>query len=160
MKGWPMEARQQTEHAFRGGRFHTGDIGYLDEDGFLRLVDRKKDMINSGGFKIFPRTVEDAILEYPGVAEVAITSAFPQARSRSGGESVHRAGAGSTRAGLPDAARVSRRRARRLRDPGHDRVLSVAAADASRESLQDDLARRGDGEAELNRIESQTVSNT
>jgi long-chain acyl-CoA synthetase len=71
MKGyWKKPA--ETAEAFQGGRFHTGDIGYLDHDGFLTLVDRKKDMILSGGFNVFPRNIEEAIYEHPGVAEVTV----------------------------------------------------------------------------------------
>ncbi|MGB7102457.1 MAG: long-chain fatty acid--CoA ligase [Xanthobacteraceae bacterium] len=71
MKGY-WKKSEETEDAFRGGRFHTGDIGYLDQDGFLTLVDRKKDMILSGGFNVFPRNIEEAIYEHPGVAEVTV----------------------------------------------------------------------------------------
>jgi long-chain acyl-CoA synthetase len=63
---------EATAEAFRGGRFHTGDIGVLDDDGFLTLVDRKKDMILSGGFNVFPRNIEEAIYEHPAVAEVTV----------------------------------------------------------------------------------------
>jgi long-chain acyl-CoA synthetase len=52
----------------RGGWFHTGDLGYVDEDGYLYVVDRKKDLIIRGGFNVFPRDVEDALLEHPAVA--------------------------------------------------------------------------------------------
>ena len=52
--------------------FHTGDIGFLDQDGFVTLVDRKKDMILSGGFNVFPRNIEEAIYEHPAVAEVTV----------------------------------------------------------------------------------------
>jgi long-chain acyl-CoA synthetase len=71
MKGY-WKKPEETADAFRGGRFHTGDIGYLDQDGFLTLVDRKKDMILSGGFNVFPRNIEEAIYEHPGVAEVTV----------------------------------------------------------------------------------------
>jgi long-chain acyl-CoA synthetase len=71
MKGY-WKKPEATEDAFRGGRFHTGDIGFVDQDGFVTLVDRKKDMILSGGFNVFPRNIEEAIYEHPGVAEVTV----------------------------------------------------------------------------------------
>jgi long-chain acyl-CoA synthetase len=71
MKGY-WNKPEETEEAFRGGRFHTGDIGVLDQDGFVTLVDRKKDMILCGGFNVFPRNIEEAIYEHPGVAEVTV----------------------------------------------------------------------------------------
>ena len=71
MKGY-WKKPGATEEAFLGGRFHTGDIGFLDQDGFVTLVDRKKDMILSGGFNVFPRNIEEAIYEHPGVAEVTV----------------------------------------------------------------------------------------
>jgi len=71
MKGY-WKKPEATAEAFRGGRFHTGDIGFIDQDGFLTLVDRKKDMILSGGFNVFPRNIEEAIYEHPSVAEVTV----------------------------------------------------------------------------------------
>jgi long-chain acyl-CoA synthetase len=61
-----------TEQALRGGRFHTGDIGFISPDGFVTLVDRKKDMILSSGYNVFPRNIEEAIYEHPAVAEVTV----------------------------------------------------------------------------------------
>jgi len=63
---------EQTAEAFRGGWLHTGDIGYMDEDGFFYIVDRKNDMLISGGFNVYPREVEDVLLGYPGVVEAAV----------------------------------------------------------------------------------------
>jgi len=71
MKGYWKNA-QATEEALRGGRFHTGDVGYIDEDGFVFLVDRQKDMIISGGFNVFPRNIEEAIYENPDIVEVTV----------------------------------------------------------------------------------------
>jgi len=61
-----------TAEAFRGGWLHTGDVAIRDPDGFLRIVDRTKDMIVSGGFNIYPREIEIIIAEHPAVAEVAV----------------------------------------------------------------------------------------
>jgi acyl-CoA synthetase (AMP-forming)/AMP-acid ligase II len=61
-----------THEAFLDGWYRTGDIGYLDEEGFLFLVDRKKDMIISGGENIYCREVEEALLEYGGLLEAAV----------------------------------------------------------------------------------------
>ncbi len=58
--------------AFVDGRFLTGDIGYMDEDGYFFLVDRKKDMIISGGFNVYPQMIEQAIYTIPGVHEVIV----------------------------------------------------------------------------------------
>jgi len=66
-----VDAARNSE-ALREGWVHTGDVGYLDEDGFLYLVDRKRDMVVSGGFNVFPRQVEDALLTHPAVAQAAV----------------------------------------------------------------------------------------
>jgi long-chain acyl-CoA synthetase len=63
---------KETAEAFVGDRFLTGDIGYLDPDGYFYLVDRKKDMIISGGFNVYPQMIEQAIYEHPAVQEVIV----------------------------------------------------------------------------------------
>jgi acyl-CoA synthetase (AMP-forming)/AMP-acid ligase II len=61
-----------TAAALRDGWLYTGDLGYVDEDGFLFLVDRKKDMIDSGGVKVYPKDVEEVAARHPDVREVAV----------------------------------------------------------------------------------------
>jgi acyl-CoA synthetase (AMP-forming)/AMP-acid ligase II len=61
-----------TAQAVRDGWLHTGDIGFVDADGYLHLVDRKKDMIDSGGVKVYPRDIEEIAVRHPGVSEVAV----------------------------------------------------------------------------------------
>jgi fatty-acyl-CoA synthase len=63
---------EQTAEAFAGGWLHTGDIARADERGYLYIVDRKKDMIVSGGFNIYPREVEDVLSSHPDVAMAAV----------------------------------------------------------------------------------------
>ena len=64
---------EETEQAFRGGWFHTGDWGYLDEEGYLYVLDRRKDLIISGGENVYPAEVEAALLAHPAVQEAGVT---------------------------------------------------------------------------------------
>ncbi|HYC82122.1 MAG TPA: acyl-CoA synthetase, partial [Solirubrobacterales bacterium] len=63
---------EETAAAYRDGWFATGDVGYLDEDGFLYIVDRKKEMVKTGGFNVYPKEVEEAIYAHPDVVEAAV----------------------------------------------------------------------------------------
>ena len=63
---------EETEHALPGGALHTGDVGYMDADGWFYLVDRKKDQINAGGYKVWPREVEDILYQHEAVREAAV----------------------------------------------------------------------------------------
>lgn len=63
---------EETAEALRGGRLHTGDVGYIDQDGFVYLIDRVKDLILNAGFNVYPRMVEEAILLHPAVAEATV----------------------------------------------------------------------------------------
>jgi long-chain acyl-CoA synthetase len=62
----------ETEKTIIDGWLHTGDMGYLDDEGYVFLVERKKDLIIRGGFNIFPGEVERVLMEHPGVAEAAV----------------------------------------------------------------------------------------
>lgn len=70
---------QATAEAFRGGWFHTGDLGKMDADGYLTLVDRKKDMIITGGENVYPVEVEQVLVRHPAVREAAVFG-LPDAR--------------------------------------------------------------------------------
>jgi long-chain acyl-CoA synthetase len=63
---------EETARTLRAGWLHTGDIGHLDDDGYLYIVDRKKDVIIRGGFNVYPRDVEDVLLEHPAVAMAGV----------------------------------------------------------------------------------------
>jgi long-chain acyl-CoA synthetase len=63
---------EETAHAFHDGWFHTGDVGVMDAEGWFYVVDRKKDMINASGFKVWPREVEDVLYMHPSVREAAV----------------------------------------------------------------------------------------
>lgn len=63
---------EETEHALPGGALHTGDVGYMDADGWFYIVDRKKDQINAGGYKVWPREVEDVLYQHESVREAAV----------------------------------------------------------------------------------------
>jgi acyl-CoA synthetase (AMP-forming)/AMP-acid ligase II len=95
---------EATETAFRGGWLHTGDIGRMDEDGFFYLLDRKNDMLISGGYNVYPREVEEVLLAFEGVTEAAVIG-LPDEKW---GDRVHAVVAGRAnldRAALLDFAR-------------------------------------------------------
>ena len=71
MKGY-WKRDEENERAFAGGRFHTGDVGRIDEDGYVYLIDRLKEVIIAGGYNIYPRHVEEAIYKHPSVLEVTV----------------------------------------------------------------------------------------
>lgn len=66
------EQPEETRQAITDGGLHSGDVAYMDDDGWFYIVDRKKDQINAGGYKIWPREVEDVIFEHPAVREAAV----------------------------------------------------------------------------------------
>ena len=60
---------EETANSFKDGWFYTGDIGYMDDEGYLFIVDRKKDMIIAGGYNIYPRDIDEVLYEHPDVQE-------------------------------------------------------------------------------------------
>lgn len=73
MKGYLFDP-EKTAEAFRNGWFHSGDLGVMDEEGYITIIDRKKDMINTGGVNVSSREVEETIYQLEGVSEVAVIS--------------------------------------------------------------------------------------
>lgn len=71
MKGY-LHDPEKTAETFRGGWFHSGDLGVMDDEGYVTIVDRKKDMINTGGVNVSSREVEEMIYQLDGVSEVAV----------------------------------------------------------------------------------------
>ena len=71
MKGY-WNAAELTAETIRDGWLYTGDMGRLDEDGYLTILDRKKDLIIRGGFNVFPRDVEEALLEHPAITSACV----------------------------------------------------------------------------------------
>jgi long-chain acyl-CoA synthetase len=71
MKGY-YKRPEATAEAFKNGWFHTGDVGIMDEDGYLSIVDRKKDMILRGGYNVYPRELEEIIMTHPSVSLCAV----------------------------------------------------------------------------------------
>ncbi|MDR7417841.1 MAG: long-chain fatty acid--CoA ligase, partial [Armatimonadota bacterium] len=79
MKGY-WNNQIETDRTIRDGWLYTGDIARMDEDGFFYIEDRKKDMVNVGGFKVFPREVEEVLYEHPGVKEAAVAGVHHRVR--------------------------------------------------------------------------------
>ncbi|MDR3425069.1 MAG: long-chain fatty acid--CoA ligase [Alphaproteobacteria bacterium] len=82
MSGYWHRAKE-TAQVLDGPRLHTGDVGYMDEDGYTFVIDRIKDMIAVGGFKVYPRHVEEAIYQHPAVEECIVAGATDLYRGQS-----------------------------------------------------------------------------
>jgi long-chain acyl-CoA synthetase len=71
MKGY-LNRPEATAEVLRHGWFHTGDVGSIDSDGYLSIVDRMKDMIIRGGLNVYPRELEEVLMTHPAIALVAV----------------------------------------------------------------------------------------
>ena len=115
---------KETAEAFVGDRFLTGDIGYMDADGYFYLVDRKKDMIISGGFNVYPQMIEQAIYTHPSVQEVIVIGIPDDYRGEAAKAFIKlRDGAAPFSAGR--TARVPHRQARQARNSQRRSISST-----------------------------------
>jgi long-chain acyl-CoA synthetase len=73
---------EETEKVLKNGRLHTGDLGYMDEDGYFFIVDRKKEMILSGGYNVYPRTIEEVLYQHPAILEAAVIGVSHELRGQ------------------------------------------------------------------------------
>ena len=138
MKGY-LGREEATAEAFRNGWFHTGDLGYVDEDGFFFIVDRSKDLVIRGGYNVYPREIEEVLFEHPDIVEAAVIG---KPDDRLGEEVVAvvvaREGAQPERAGRD---RLHQGAARGLQVPARGALHRRAAEDADRQDPQGRAAR-------------------
>lgn len=83
MVGYWKNPKATAESATPDGYFRTGDVGYMDEAGYVYLIDRTKDMILCGGFNVYPRLIEEAVIQHPAVAEVCVIGVPDEYRGQS-----------------------------------------------------------------------------
>ena len=83
MKGYWKNEQATQDSMTPDGFFRTGDVAYMDEDGFVFIVDRIKDMLLCGGFNVYPRNIEEAIYTHPDVAEVSVIGIPDEYRGQS-----------------------------------------------------------------------------
>ena len=83
MKGYWKRADATKETMTEDGFLRTGDVGYMDEDGYVFIVDRTKDMLLCGGFNVYPRIIEEAIYQHPSIEEVIVIGIHDDYRGQS-----------------------------------------------------------------------------
>ena len=114
-----------TEEVMRGGWFHTGDVATMDDEGYLFIVDRKKDLIIRGGYNVYPREIEEALYEHEAVREAAVVGVPHESLGEEVGAAVALKDGASATVGR--AARVHEGARRRLQVPARHLVRRRAA---------------------------------
>jgi acyl-CoA synthetase (AMP-forming)/AMP-acid ligase II len=135
MKGY-LNRPEATAEAFTGGWLHAGDLGYVDEDGFLFIVSRKKELIIRGGYNVYPGEIENVLHAHPAVAGAAVVGVPGRAARRGSHGRGHRAGRDGT----------GRARARHLVPGAAGRLQVPAGLPVPRRAakvLKDELAASG-----------------
>ena len=142
MKGY-WRRDEETAATIVDGRLLTGDVGHIDADGYVFIIDRKKDLVLVSGFNVFPRKVEEGIYRHPAVEEVTVIGVpddYTGEAVKALRQAQGRRGARSRRAqGLP------RRQAWQARDAQVCRVPRRAAEDDDRQAVEEGAGRQGGG---------------
>ena len=141
MAGYWQRPDETAKVIDKDGWFATGDIGVMDERGFVRIVDRKKDMILVSGFNVYPNEIEGVVAAHPGVLECAAVG-VPDDEVGRGGEAVRREE--GSRADRGGRDQVLPREPDRLQVPARRRVPHRAAEDERRQDPAPRAARRGE----------------
>ena len=140
MKGY-WKRPEETANQFVGEYLRTGDVGVMDEDGFIFIVDRIKDLIICSGYNVYPRRIEEAIYEHPAVEEVTVIGIKDEYRGEAPKAFIKlKAGADGDQGGHPEAPRAEDLQDRAA---GRDRVPRRAAQDHDRQALQEGAQGRG-----------------
>ena len=157
MRGY-WRSEQATADTIRDGWLHTGDVGYLDEEGYLFIVDRKKDVIIRGGFNVYPRDVEDALLEHPAVTGAGVVG---RPDERHGEEVVAFVSLSEPADGLRGGAhRVGAAPDRRLQVSARGAVRRRDAAHRSRQARPQGAPRARSGDRRLRRCGDDRLRHT
>ena len=135
------DAPDKTEAAWRDGAFTVGDVGYLDEDGYLFLTDRVSDMVIRGGVNVYPREIEEVLFAHPAVVDCAVFG-IPDERY---GEQLKAVVETRTEVAPEDAAGVRPRPPRRLQGAGVGRDRRRAAPQPERQGDEALAPRAGVG---------------
>ena len=145
MKGY-WKRPEETANQFVGDYLRTGDVGIMDEEGFIFIVDRIKDLIICSGYNVYPRRIEEAIYEHPAVEEVTVIGIKDEYRGEAPKAFIKlKAGATATEADIQQAPGGQDLQDR---DAGRDRVPRRAAQDHDRQALQEGAEGRGGGAPE------------
>ena len=141
MKGY-LNREQETRDAFIDGALRSGDVGYLDADGYLFVTDRIKDLIICSGHNVYPRVVEDALYEHPAVAEAVVLGVPDSYRGQAPLAFVTlRAGEFRTGDELRDFLRD---KISPIEMPVRVEIQNQPAQDGGRQAVPQGTARRGD----------------
>ena len=140
MKGYWKQPDATANAMTADGFFRTGDVGYMDEDGYVFIVDRTKDMLLCGGFNVYPRNIEEAIYQHPSVAEVSVIG-VPDAYRGEIPKAFVKLKAGAPRSDARGTEGVPEGPARQARNDRRDGDPRRAAQDSGRQDLEEGASR-------------------